>query len=154
MRTKTYAGRLFVGSLACALYVCSPLALAQAPAPGPGMLVKSPTAKTPEEVVSAVKAYAEGKKWLYMGATKAKQGEITMVKVCIPQVGQVLWPIGLEVSALLPCGNLGVYQKKGQTEVSMLHPSYMQVIYPHPEIEKAVGIATPLLMGLFESVTK
>lgn len=154
MKTRTLAGRLFMGSVLCMLSVWSLAAAAQAPAPGPGMLLKMPTAKTPDEVVGAVKAYAEGRKWLYMGATKAKQGEVTMVKVCIPQVGQILWPLGLEVSALLPCGNLGVYQKKGQTEVSMLHPSYMQLVYPHPEIEKAVGIATPLLVGLLESVAK
>ena len=143
--------RLFTGGLLCALSLSS---LAQAPTPGPGIILVRATAKSPEEVVAAVKAYAEGRKWLYMGATKAKNGEVTMVKVCIPKVGQVLWPLGLQISAMLPCGNLGVYRKKEQTEVSMLHPAYLQILYPAPEVEKAVGIATPLLMGLLEAVTK
>ena len=127
-------------------------ALAQAPAPGPTMLLLRSTVLAPEDVVEAVKAYSEAKKWLYMGATKAKQGEVTMVKVCIPQVGQILWPVGLELSALLPCGNLGVYQKAGKTEVSMLHPAYMQLLYPHPAVDKAVALATPLMVDLLEKI--
>jgi hypothetical protein len=42
-------------------------------------LVRS-TAKAPEAVVAAVKAYAEGKKWQYLGADKVKQGQVTLVK--------------------------------------------------------------------------
>jgi hypothetical protein len=148
---KTTVSRLAIG---CTLAALSISAAAQAPAPGPDMIVVRPTAKAPEEVVGAIKAYAEGKKWLYMGATKAKQGQVTMVKVCIPQVGKLLWPLGLHLSALLPCGNVGVYQKQGKTEISMLHPAYMQVLYPDATVAKAVGIATPLLMGMLEDVAK
>ena len=104
--------------------------------------------------MEAIKTYTEGKKWIYLGASKVKQGEVTMVKVCIPQVGQLLWPVGLQLSALLPCGNFGVYQVKGQTQVSMLHPRYMQVLYPHPEVEKAVLVSTPLLLDMLEAVVK
>jgi uncharacterized protein (DUF302 family) len=118
------------------------------------MILTTATMKTPDQVVDAVKAYSEAKKWMYMGANKAKQGEVTMVKVCIPQVGQLLWPVGLHLSALLPCGNIGVYQNKGQTEISMLHPRYMQVLYPHAEVEKAVNVATPLLTEMLTAVAK
>jgi hypothetical protein len=34
------------------------------------MFVVRSTAKTPEAVVEAIKAYAEGKKWQYLGANK------------------------------------------------------------------------------------
>ena len=129
-------------------------ASAQTPAPGPGMLMVRSTTLSPAEVVDAVKEYSVSKNWLYLGASKAKQGEVTMVKFCIPQVGQVLWPLGLQLSALLPCGNVGVYQKQGQTEISMLHPAYMQVLYPHPQVEKAVSIATPLLLEMLDAVAK
>ena len=118
------------------------------------MILVRPTTLAPNEVVDAVKAYAEGKKWLYLGASKAKQGEVTMVKVCIPQVGQLLWPLGLQISAILPCGNLGVYQKQGRTEISMLHPAFMQILYPDPAVEKAVSVATPLLIEMLEAVAK
>lgn len=118
------------------------------------MLLVKPSYKEPNEVVDAIKAYSEQKKWQYMGASKVKNGEVTLVKVCIPQVGQVLWPLGLQISAMLPCGNVGVYQKQGKTEISMLHPAYMQVLYPHAEVEKAVKIATPLLLDMLENVAK
>jgi hypothetical protein len=91
---------------------------------------------------------------MYMGANKAKQGEVTMVKVCVPAVGRMLWPIGLQVSAFLPCGNLGIYRASGATQVSMLHPRYMQVLYPHAEVEKAVSVATPLLMDMLSEVSQ
>ena len=127
---------------------------AQVPAPGPEMILIRPTAKTSDEVVEATKVYSEAKKWIYMGANKAKQGEVTMVKVCLPQVGQILWPVGLHLSALLPCGNVGVYQLGGKTQVSMLHPRYMQLLYPHPEVERAAALSTPLLIDMLEAVAK
>ena len=138
----------------CILVAFSLTAEAQAPLPGPDIILIRATTKTADQVVDAVKAYAETNKWMYMGANKAKQGEVTMVKVCIPQVGQLLWPVGLHLSALLPCGNIGVYQNKGQTEISMLHPRYMQVLYPHPEVEKAVNVATPLLVEMLTTIAK
>lgn len=142
------------------LAVCGALAftalasVAQTPAPGPDMILVRSSAKAPDAVVEAIKAYSEQKQWQFVGESKVKNGEVTLVKVCIPQVGKVLWPLGLQVSAMLPCGNLGVYQKAGKTEISMLHPSYMQLLYPHPEVEKAVKIATPLLLDMLDSVAK
>lgn len=120
------------------------------------LFVVRPTARTPEEVVEAIKAYADGKKWVFTGASKVKppQGEVTFVKVCIPEVGRLLWPLGLHISAMLPCGNFGIYQKGGKTEISMLHPRYMQMLYPHPEVEKASAVATPLFMDMLDKVAK
>lgn len=137
----------------CALLCSSTLSIAVA---AEDLIVVRPTAKTPEEVVDAIKVYAEGKKWVYMGANTVKppQGEVTFVKVCVPEVSKLLWPLGLRMSAMLPCGNFGVYQKEGKTEISMLHPRYMQVLYPHPEVEKASAMATPLLTDMLEAVAK
>jgi uncharacterized protein (DUF302 family) len=83
-----------------------------------------------------------------------KQGQVTLVKICIPDVGKQIWPVGLHLSALLPCGNIGVYQKNGQTEVSVLHARYMHMLYPHPAVEKAGTTAEPLLSDMLESVVK
>ena len=148
---RTFAARLLVSG---ALVATPPLTLAQSPAPGPDMILIRSTTKTTEEVVEAIRSYSEAKKWMYMGASKAKQGEVTLVKVCIPEVGKVLWPVGLQLSALLPCGNLGIYDRKGRSEISMLHPSYMQVLYPHPSVEKAAAMATPLLTEMLEAVAR
>jgi uncharacterized protein (DUF302 family) len=116
-------------------------------------LIRS-TSKTPEGVVQAVKAYAEAKNWQYLGANKVKKGQVTLVKICIPEVGQQIWPVGLQLSAMLPCGNLGVYQKEGKTEISLLHARYMQVLYPHPAIEKASATAQPLLTEMLDAISK
>lgn len=131
-----------------------PAAAQDAPKPGPGMVLTRSTDKSPEAVVEAVKTYAEANKWLYMGASKAKKGEVTMVKVCLPEVGQMLWQVGLHVSALLPCGNLGVYLKQGKTEVAMLHPAYMAALYPDARVEEASTLATPLLIKMLDGIAK
>ena len=139
-----------------ALYGWSCLSAAQTTSPANDLILIRASAKTPAEVVEAIKSYSEAKKWAYMGANsvKPKQGEVTMVKVCIPQIGTIMWPLGLHLSALLPCGNIGVYLNQGKTEVSMLHPRYMQILNPHPEVERAVGVATPLLLEMLDAVTK
>jgi hypothetical protein len=129
-------------------------AVAQTAVPGPGMIVTRDTNRSAHDVAEAVKAYSKSHHWLYMGELKVKKGAVTMVKVCIPAVGKVLWPAGLQMSALLPCGNLGLYRKDGHTEVSMLHPSYMEVLYPSPEVKEAVRVATPLLMAMLDAVAK
>jgi hypothetical protein len=76
------------------------------------------------------------------------------VKLCIPAVAQLIWPVGLQLSALLPCGNVGIYQKGMTTEISVLHPRYMHVLYPHPATERASAVAEPLLIEMLDAVTK
>jgi hypothetical protein len=65
---------------------------------------------------------------------KPPQGEVIFVKVCIPEVGRLIFPLGLKFRAMLPCGNLGIYQNGGKTEISMLHPRSMGVTshFPSP----------------------
>jgi hypothetical protein len=133
----------------------------EAPLPASGqsagtndLFIVRSTTKTPDAVIDAVKAYSEQKKWQYLGANKVKQGQVTLVKVCIPEVGKQIWPVGLSLSAMLPCGNLGVYEKAGTTEISLLHPRYMHVLYPHPAVEKASAIAEPLLTDMLDAVVK
>lgn len=116
-------------------------------------LVRS-SAKTPEAVVEAVKAYAEQRKWEYLGASRVKQGQVILVKICIPEVGRQIWPVGLHLSAMLPCGNVGTYAKDGKTEISLLHPRYMHLLFPHPAVERASATAYPLLSDMLEAVAK
>ena len=147
-----------------ALLVAGVLAGCASQAPGPvagglnpgALFILRQTSKTPDQVVDAVRNYAEANKWVYMGMNRVKppQGEVTMVKVCIPAVGAIMWPLGLQTSAMLPCGNLGVYQKGGATEISLLDPRYMSVLMPHPEVQRASAMATPLLTQMLDSVAK
>lgn len=128
-------------------------AAASAPATQNMILVRQ-TSKTPDQAVDAIKSYAEANKWVYLGANKVKQGEVTLVKVCIPAVGAVVWTVGLELGALLPCGNLAVYQKAGRTEISMLDPRYMSIVVSHPEVTRASAMAGPLLTQMLDHVAK
>ena len=143
-------------SLVCAfvaLAFAAP-ALADTPQPGPGMIVVRDTAHSVDQVADALKIYSAEHGWQLVGDAKVKKGEVRIVKLCIPAVGKALWPAGLQLSALLPCGNVGIYRKGGKTEISMLHPAYMEVLYPSPEVKKAVKVATPLLMDMLEAVAK
>ena len=53
---------------------------------------------------------------------------------------------------MLPCGNIGVYREDDLTKVSLLHPRFMQMILPDPNVERAVEIATPVLLALMEEI--
>jgi len=117
-----------------------------------GMFLIRSTAKAPAAVVEALEDYAQREKWLFLGANRVKKGQVTLVKICIPEVGRQVWPVGLHLSAMLPCGNLGIYQKQGQTEISLLNPRYMHVLYPHPAIERASATAAALLTDMLDVV--
>jgi hypothetical protein len=113
------------------------------------------TSKTPDEVAAAVKAYGEKMKWQNIEPTKVKKDEVTLIKTCIPAVGGKLWPIGLHVAAMLPCGNLAAYKgKDGKTEVSMLKMSYMAKLIADPRIDEAVKVGQPLLDAMIDEITK
>jgi hypothetical protein len=131
-------------------------AAAQTPGAQPpsDMIILTSAVKEPDDVVEAIKAYAQEKKWQYLGDSKIRQGQITLVKICIPEVGQVLWPVGAHISAMMPCGNIGVYKKDAATEISTLHPRYMHVLYPNAATERASAIAHPLLTAMLEAVAK
>lgn len=135
------------------LVLLAPSAVARAQSPQDNLILKT-TSRMPEELVASIKSYSGEKKWLYLGDNKIKQGEVTLVKFCIPEVAQHLWAAGLQVSAVLPCGNVGIYKKGADTEISMLHPRYMNVLYPHPATERASAIALPLIHEMLDAVTK
>lgn len=140
-----------------ALFACLVVLLPGAAAWGTdakNLFVIRSSAKAPDAVTDAIKAYAEQKQWLFLGASKVKQGQVTLVKICLPAVGKKVWPLGLYLSAMLPCGNLGVYQKDGATEVSLLDPHYMELLHPDPAIAQASTMAATALTEMLDSVTR
>jgi hypothetical protein len=54
---------------------------------------------------------------------------------------------------MLPCGNIGVYKAGDLTEVSVLHPRYLSILYPDPAVERASEVGAPLLTDMLDSVT-
>jgi len=129
----------------------APQALADEPTDS---LIIRTTDKSPDAVATAVQAYSEKMKWLFLPVTKVKQGQVTLIKTCIPAVAGKLWPLGLQIAAILPCGNLAAYEKGGKTEVSMLKANYMSKLYPHPTVDEAVKVAEPLLDAMLDDILK
>jgi hypothetical protein len=128
-------------------------AVAQAQTPDDIFIVRT-TSKTSDAIMAAIKSHSEQKKWQHLGESKVNKGEVTLVKICIPGVGQLIWPVGLQLSALMPCGNVGIYREGTATKISVLHPRYMHVLYPHPSTERASALAQPLLIEMLDVVTK
>lgn len=119
------------------------------------MFVIRQTDKSPEALVAAIEKYADKQDWVFLGADKIKFDEVTLVKVCIPEIGGLIWPQGMHLSALLPCGNLGIYRaKNGKTEVSMLRGAYMHALVPTPAMKKASDATEPLFNAMLEAVLK
>ena len=145
-----------IARLAFALPLLAVAACAMAPhhAGTDSPIVTRATDAAPDAVVDRIKSYAADRKWAFLGANKVKNGEITMVKVCIPAVGAALWSVNMQLTALLPCGNLSIYGANGKTEIAMLHPSYMHRLHPTPETEKAADMATPELMAMLDAVAR
>lgn len=125
---------------------------AQAGAPNDNFWVRS-TQKSPDEVVAAVKSYVQANKWLYLADFKVKKGAVTSVKVCYPPIGADIFAAGMHVAAMMPCGHLAVYDDNG-TKVAMLNPKFMTVLYPDPNLERAVRTVTPLFEAMLDSVLR
>jgi len=102
------------------------------------------TNKSMGEVVTAVKSFVKVKKWVYLGDFKVKKGKVILIKFCVKAAGKKAWKVGLHVSAMLPCGNMGVYQRDGKTEISLLNPNYMTTLYPNENLKQAVNLLLPL----------
>jgi len=114
----------------------------------------STTSKSMDEVVSAVKSHVKKKKWVYLGDFKVKKGQVILVKFCIKSAGKIAWKAGLKVSAMLPCGNMGIYQKDGKTEISVLNPNYMNTLYPDANLKAAGELLIPLYKEMTAEILK
>lgn len=120
--------------------------------PNDNFWVKS-SRKSPEELVAAIKSYAEGRQWLYMATFKLKGGEVTAVKVCYPPIGKDIFAAGMHVAAMMPCGHIAVYNEGG-TKLAMLDPKFMTVLYPDPNLERAARTVTPLFKAMLDEVVR
>lgn len=138
-----------IGSLLVVWGVLAATALAGEPN---DMFIIRSSQKAPDEVVAQIERYAKDKKWVFLGSNKVKKGQLRLVKICINAAGKELWKAGLHVSAMAPCGNVGVYKEKGMTQVSLLHPRFMHMIYPDPNVKKAVEISSPLLINMMDEI--
>ena len=137
-----------------ALMTLSAAAVAQTE-PARDFIVVRTSDRSVAQVIEAAEAHIKAKSYQNLGVNVVKppQGEVTFVKFCMPSVGRQLWAVDLKLSAILPCGNIGVYQRNGKTEVSMLHPAYMTALYTDAAVANAGVTAEPLLMEMLDEVT-
>ncbi|HET7729629.1 MAG TPA: DUF302 domain-containing protein [Usitatibacter sp.] len=142
--------RKALGTAALALVLAA--SAARAGEPNDNFWVRS-SAKSPDEVVTALRNYAEGRKWLYLATFKIKSGEVTSVKICYPPIGKDIFAAGMHVAAMMPCGHIAVYNDGG-TKLAMLHPKFMTVLYPDPNLERAVRTVTPLFEAMLDEVAR
>ncbi len=136
-----------------ALAACSTGMPVKTATPNANFMLRT-TAKSPDVVVFDIKSYVLDRKWLYLAEFKLKNAEVTVVKLCVPSASKDIWAAGLHVSALLPCGHIGVYQEGGVTRLSMLDPRFMNRLNPDPNLEKAGNDLYPLLSSMLDAVSK
>lgn len=145
--------RMIAIVLVATLGAAAPVFAGDRAAPNDLFVVKT-SAKSPDAVFTAIRAYVADKKWLYLGDNKVKNDEVTLVKLCVPAASPDIWAAGLHVAALAPCGHIGIYREAGRTTVSMLHPKFMHVLNPHPRLKKAGDELAPLFSAMLDDVIR
>lgn len=121
------------------------------PTVGEGMFVTRSSAKPPAEVHQAIRQYVSQQEWLYIGDNKLKNGEVTQVRFCDRKAAANIWKAGMHVAAMLPCGQISIYQEGGATKLTMLHPRYLSTLDPHPEVQRlAEAVSGPFTRMLDE----
>jgi len=116
------------------------------------MFLMRDTTRSPDEVVASAKAYVKSQDWLYVNDASLKG--VVFVKFCVPEMAKDIFAAGDHLAALLPCGSMAVYRKSGRTQISMLHPAYMNALYPDPKLERAAQTGLPLFNALLDAVVK
>ncbi len=126
---------------------------AHAGAPNENFITRE-TPKTPDQVRASIKSYVAAKKWQYVGDYTLKKGQVLQVLVCVPEFGKSLWAAGMHVSAMAPCGHIGIWQAGGVTHVSMLHPRFLNVLYPDPGLQSMGEQLLPLLTEMLDQAVR
>ncbi len=149
MNDITLRSTLFIAACAALLAAC-----AGTPPARDEMFVTRSSAKSPADLQQAIRDYVQLKNWQYIGDNKIKGGQITQVRICDPKAAADIWSAGLQVSAMLPCGHMSVYQEGGVTKVTLLSPRFLARLDPHPAVKKlAEGVSDPFT-AMLDDVTK
>ena len=149
MNHISFRSTLFIAACAALLAGC-----AGTPPTRDEMFVTRSSAKSPADLQQAIRDYVQHKNWQYIGDNKIKGGQITQVRICDPKAAADIWSAGLQVSAMLPCGHMSVYQEGGVTKVTLLNPRFLARLDPHPAVKKlAEGVSNPFT-AMLDDVTK
>jgi hypothetical protein len=117
------------------------------------MIIVRDSGDAPAELATKIRTYTEDHEdWLFLTEFPLKAGEVTILKVCYPPMGRDFFAAGLHVSAMLPCGNMAIYEEEGGTRLALLHPRFMTTLYPDPNVERAVATAEPAFQTLLDAI--
>ncbi len=47
---------------------------------------------------------------------------------------------------------MGVYKNNGKTEISLLNPKYMNILYPNADLKAAADVVAPLYKELMDTL--
>ncbi|WP_006746428.1 DUF302 domain-containing protein [Thioalkalivibrio paradoxus] len=118
-----------------------------------GMFIIRDTTDSPAELAARIRQYAEGHDdWLFLSEHPLKGGEVTIMKICYPPIGPDFFQADMKASAMLPCGNLAIYEEGDITRMSLLHPRFMNELYPDPNLERAGDKALPAFEAMLDTV--
>jgi len=105
-----------------------------------------------EEAADAVQQYVEDDDdWLFLARFGLLGGQVTALKICYLPIGSDIFAAGMQVAAMMPCGNLAFYEEDGQARMSMLDLAFLQVLHPDPHIEQAVEKGAPAFAAMLEN---
>lgn len=137
---------------ACLLAALAIVAVgARAGEPNEMFMIRS-TDKSYGQVTDSVKSYVKKQGWVYVNDAELKG--VVMIKFCVPEMAKDIFAARDIVTAMLPCGQIGLYKKDGKTQIAMLHPAYMERIYPDPNIKRAADKGLPLFQAMLEEISK
>ena len=117
-----------------------------------GMFLITTTPKSVDAAAAAIRDYAAERQWLYLAEFKVKNGEVTLLKLCVPSVAKRIWAAGIHVGAMAPCGNLSVYREAGTTRIALLHPKFMDALNPDPNLKQVGDELLPLFTAMLDEV--
>lgn len=109
--------------------------------------------QTPQEAATLIRDFiAMNDDWSLNGEFEMMGGAAVGMKICFNAMRGHVVAAGLHNLAMMPCGNIAVYEEDGQSYLSMLDVGYLTTLSPHPELEKGVALARPAYAAMFTEV--
>lgn len=110
-------------------------------------------AAPPDEAAAAIRAHVEADEdWLFLAEFGLAGGAVTALKICYLPLGPDIVAAGMHVMAMMPCGNMALYEEDGQTRLSMLDLGFMTTLYPDENLASAVESGRPAFAAMLDEV--
>ncbi|MCC1492630.1 hypothetical protein [Cognatishimia sp. F0-27] len=107
----------------------------------------------PQEAATLVRDFiAMSDDWSLNGEFDMMGGAAVGMKICFNAMRGYVAAAGLHNLAMMPCGNLALYEEDGVSYLSMLDVGYLTVLSPHPEMEAGVALARPAYAAMLSEV--